>query len=114
MQCLMDRDAEYRIYDRNVEIHINGVWKLIGKLNPATRTYIKYENVKGLHKKTDSFGMPYTILNWLREHDYNNISVFYNRIYYRTTLNNWLEKGVFLYFKGRSEKRMYLKREDFK
>jgi len=106
-----DRDIDYRQSGDVVEIFYRGRWRFIGKIRNGE--YIKYENANGLHQKTDSFGIPYTFLKWLDGHKVKFIKIWFQGIHHDTTVKNWLERGEFLYFKGRSEKRMHLTRALF-
>lgn len=106
-----DRDIDYRQSGDAVEIRYRGKWHLIGKVRNGE--YTKFENKNGLHQKTNSFGIPYSFLKWLENRKIKYMKIWFEGIHYDTTVQNWREKGTFLYFKGRSEKRIHLNRKDF-
>ncbi len=107
-----DRDLDFRKVGNVVEILYKGKWRFIGKIFNAE--FIKFENAHGLHKKTDSFGMPHSFLKWLDNEKIKYIKIWYQGIQHNTTVKEWREKGEFLYFKGNSEKRVHLTRALFR
>lgn len=114
----IDRDAEIR-QDNDGFIHLSlygsQKWRIIGRVNRISKYFEKWEHPPhGLHHESDSFSLPYSLLLWLKENKIKGIKIIYENINYVTTVDNWLEKGDFLYFKGRTEKKLYLQRQNFK
>lgn len=75
--------------------------------------FVKWENANGIHKTTDSFGLPNTLFKWLENRPIKFIRIIWGGMHYDTSTENWRAKGFFLYFKGKAEKRIYLRRKDF-
>lgn len=74
----------------------------------------RFENGKGVHVASDSFGIPYVLLKFLEAKKVKFMQVHYGGMVYSTTTENWRARGKFLYFKGIAEKRIHLSRADFK
>ena len=100
----LDRDC--------VRLSWGGKTYTIGKIKG--HEFQKFENGKGLHRETNSFGMPFALLKFLEAKGVKYIKIFYGGYWHNTTVENFHKQGFFLYFKGRAEKRIYLKREFFK
>lgn len=94
-----------------VRLRWNGKTFTIGKIRG--REFEKFENGKGVHVATDSFGMPWALMKFLQAKGVEYIRIFYGGYWYATTVDNFIDKGFFLYFKGTAEKRIYLKRSNF-
>ncbi len=110
---ILDRDVDFRFYSPNaIEMHIGGRWLCIGKL--INGEYVKFENSNGVYKELDAFGMPHSLLLWLQKKNIKFIKVIYSGTHYHTTTDKWLTQGEYRYYKGKTEKRQYLPRKEFK
>jgi len=72
----------------------------------------KTENKDGLHWKTQSFGIPLAVLDLLRGEGVYGIKIHYGHFIsctYAASLQTWAHHGCILHFKGKAEKRLYLK-----
>lgn len=87
-------------------------WRNIGSI--IKENFIRVENMHGVHVKTDSFSMPHALLLKLQAQGIKGIVMVFEGVRYTTTVDTYLKEGKFLYFKGRSEKKVYLNRDRFR
>lgn len=106
-----DTNLDLSLDNDCVRLKWNGKVFTIGKIRG--KEFEKFENGKGVHVATDSFGMPWALMKFLQSKGVLYIHIFYGGYWYNTTVDHFIEKGFFLYFKGAAEKRIYLKRSDF-
>lgn len=110
----MDKDADYFIQGNRLMMRLvrNNRDRCIGIVDGNAKLYTKFENDKGLHIKTNSFSLPYSLLKWLKEKGILGVKIIYQGIHYKSLVEDWLnkEKGEFLYFKSKAEKKIYLNR----
>ena len=110
---IVDKDVEFR--DNGGVIHMRlkseQLWRRLGRVDGDE--YTKVENANGLHRKTDSFGMPYSLLAWFKSVGIEKIKIVYGGRDYTTTASKWMKSKLFLYFNKKAEKRIYLTKEEF-
>ena len=112
----VDRDATYWLEGNSVKMKLfyENRTRTIGVIDPIARAFMKFENMHGLHRETDSFSLPHSLLKWLESKGISGTKIVFEGIHYKALVKTWFEKGIFLYFKNRTEKKLYLKRSEFK
>jgi len=107
----IDRDASFYLDGNSVkmQLYYEHSTRTIGFIDANARCFVKFENQNGIHRATNSFSLPYTLIKWLEDKHISGVKIIYAGIHYRSSIQDWLSKGELLYFKNKAEKKVYLK-----
>ena len=98
----------YYLANETIFVKIGNISYKVGKIRVHEKGYIFQKYEREIHRKTNSFSIPYFIIDRCY-----GIEVFYEGDVYKITTSKAKKCGQILYFKNKIEKKIYINLQFF-